>query len=47
MQVIRDDWYNGIHEYVPISVAQSHGRGDPYRFEFSGFVGFDNTGEYQ
>ena len=34
------------HGYVPIAVAKSHGRGDPYRFEFSGFIEFDNTSEY-
>ena len=47
MQVMEEDWHTGTFEYVPISVTQSHGRSDPYRFEFSGFVELDNTSEYQ
>ena len=47
MLVTKGDRYSHIREYVPISFAQNHDRGGPYRFDFSGFVEFDNTSKYQ
>ena len=44
MQVMGRNWYTD--ENFPVSVTQSHGRSDPYSFEFAGFIEFDNTSEY-
>ena len=47
MQVMEKYLRIDTNRYVPISVTQSHGRSDPHRFEFSGFIELDNTSEYQ